>query len=156
MKHKAFAALAVLSFTVFQANAQELKNTQWKAYGVSFKAPSDISIEDDSEEGYVVYNDTYYITVQILSGEGIKRAELATELKNIATEDEVTEQTPVTTFELPQFYGVQLQGACDTDRCIYSYLLTRDGGSGFYVSIVYKQENDPNPERILRSFTLDD
>lgn len=155
MRRKGFVALAALSFAVFQLNAQELKTTQWSAYGVSFKAPSDISIEDDSEEGYVVYNDTYYITVQMLDGEGIKRSELASELKHIATDDEVEEQTPVKTFELPQFYGVQLQGKCDTDRCIYSYLLARDGGSGFYVSIVYKQENDPNPELMLKSFSLE-
>ncbi|MCZ8372113.1 hypothetical protein [Phocaeicola acetigenes] len=156
MRKKGFAAFAALSFIAFQLSAQDLKPTQWKAYGVSFKAPSDISIEDDSEEGYIVYNDTYYITVQMLDGEGIKQSELATELKNIATDDEVTEQTPVKTFELPHFYGVQLQGKCETDRCIYSYLLARDGGSGFYVSIVYKQENDPNPERILKSFALED
>lgn len=156
MRRKGFAALAALSFTVCQLNAQELKTTQWTAYGVSFKAPSNISVEDDSEEGYVVYNDTYYITVQMLDGEGIKRSELASELKHIATDDEVAEQTPVKTFELPQFYGVQLEGKCDTDRCIYSYLLTRDGGSGFYVSIVYKQENDPNPELMLKSFSLEE
>lgn len=154
MRKKGFAALAALSFTVFQLNAQELKTTRWNAYGVSFQAPPDIHVEDDSEEGYIVYNDTYYITVQMLDGEGIKQSELATELKHIATEDEVTEQTPVNTFELPQFYGVQLQGKCETDRCIYSYLLARDGGSGFYVSIIYKQENDPNPEQILKSFSL--
>lgn len=156
MKRKGFAALAALSFAIFQLNAQELKTTQWTAYGVSFKVPSDIHVEDDSEESYTVYNDTYYITVQMLAGEGIKRSELATELKHIATEDEVTEQTPVKTFELPHFYGVQLQGQCETDRCIYSYLLARDGGSGFYVSIVYKQKEDPNPELILRSFTLEE
>lgn len=156
MRKKGFAALAALSFAVFQLNAQELKTTQWTAYGVSFQAPSDIRVEDDSEEGYTVYNDTYYITVQMLAGEGFKRSELATELKNIATEDEVAEQTPVTAFELPHFYGVQLQGQCETDRCIYSYLLTRDGSSGFYVSIVYKQKDDPNPELILKSFALEE
>lgn len=156
MRKKGFATFATLSFAVLQLNAQELKTAQWNAYGVSFQAPSDICVEEDSEEGYIVYNDTYYITVQMLDGEGIKQSELAAELKHIATEDEVTEQTPVQTFELPQFYGVKLQGECDTDQCVYSYLLARDGGSGFYVSIVYKQKEDPNPERILKSFTLEE
>ena len=30
--------------------------------------------------------------------------------KQIGYDDEVTNQTPVTTFELPQFYGAQLKG----------------------------------------------
>ena len=68
------------------------------------------------------------ITLQckLLEGEGIKRSELSQELKNIASDDEVTNQTPVTTFELPQFYGAQLKGNCETEQCIYSYLLTKE------------------------------
>ena len=103
MKRRIFTAMAVLAFSAFGMNAQTLQSTTWKAYGISFKAPAGFNVEDDSEEGYIISTPTYYITVQLLEGEGIKRSELSQELKNIASDDEVTNQTPVTTFELPQF-----------------------------------------------------
>ena len=100
------------------------------------------TIEDDSEEGFVISTPIYYITVQLLEGEGIQRSELAQELKNIAIDDEVTQQSKVTDFELTQFYGVQLRGNCESDQCLYSYLITKEDASGFYVSIVYTDPND--------------
>lgn len=156
MRKKIFAAMAVLALTAFSTNAQTLKSTTWKAYGVSFKAPAGFNVEDDSEEGYIISTPTYYITVQLLEGEGILRSELSQELKNIATDDEVTNQSPVTTFELPQFYGAQLKGNCETEQCVYSYLLSKDGSSGFYVSITYTDKKDNTPEAILKSFTLEE
>lgn len=156
MKNKISAAFAALCLTVAPLGAQDLKTTTWSSFGVSFKAPSDITIEDDSEEGYIVSTPTYYITVQLLEGEGLKRSELASELKNIATDDEITEQSSVTEFELPQFYGVRLQGNCDTEQCLYSYLLAKDESCGFYVSITYREKNDKKPEDILNSFKLEE
>ena len=152
MKRRIFTAMAVLAFSAFGMNAQTLQSTTWKAYGISFKAPAGFNVEDDSEEGYIISTPTYYITVQLLEGEGIKRSELSQELKNIASDDEVTNQTPVTTFELPQFYGAQLKGNCETEQCIYSYLLTKDGSSGFYVSITYTDKQDNTPENILKYY----
>lgn len=156
MKRRIFTAMAVLAFSAFGMNAQTLQSTTWKAYGIGFKAPAGFNVEDDSEEGYIISTPTYYITVQLLEGEGIKRSELSQELKNIASDDEVTNQTPVTTFELPQFYGAQLKGNCETEQCIYSYLLTKDGSSGFYVSITYTDKQDNTPENILKSFSLEE
>lgn len=156
MKTKISAAVAACLFSLSSLTAQELKNTTWSSYGVSFQAPSDIAVEDDSEEGYIVSNDTYYITVQLLDGEGFKRSELADELKNIAADDQVGEQSPVQSFETPQFYGVQLEGNCEGDACLYSYLLTKDESCGFYISILYKKKGDPIPETILKSFKLED
>ena len=143
--------MAVLAFSAFGMNAQTLQSTTWKAYGISFKAPAGFNVEDDSEEGYIISTPTYYITVQLLEGEGIKRSELSQELKNIASDDEVTNQTPVTTFELPQ---LKVNG--ETEHCIYSYLPTKDGSSGFYVSITYTDKQDNTPENILKSFSLEE
>lgn len=146
-------AIAALAFSVFLLNAQNtLRTTKWEAYGISFKAPEGFVVEDDSEDGYIISTSAYYITVQLLEGNNLKRTELADELKHIASEDEVTEQSAVTSFELPQFYGVQLKGNCESDRCIYCYLLDKDEGSGFYVSILYPNKTDKIPEEILRSF----
>lgn len=148
--------LSVALLLSVPCRSQELRLTEWTSFGVSFKAPADIVVEDDSAEGYVVSNSTYYITVELLEGEGIRRAELADELKAVATDDEVVGQSEVESFELPQFHGVELSGNCDAERCVYSYLLAKDGSCGFYVSIVYKEPDDTVPGIILRSFTLEE
>ena len=46
-----------------------------------FPAPADLVVEDDSSEGYIAGNDTYYLTIQLLEGEGLKKEELGQELK---------------------------------------------------------------------------
>lgn len=155
MKQLFFILIAFFTVAV-PAVAQQLKTTRWDSYGVSFKAPSDLTVEDDSSEGYTAGNDTYYLTIQLLEGEGMKKEELGQELKAIATDDEVTSQSDVQPFELPQFHGVQLNGNCENEKCIYCYLLAKDGSCGFYISIVYQQANDKVPETILHSFHLDD
>ncbi|MBS1436276.1 MAG: hypothetical protein HP007_00615 [Bacteroides sp.] len=155
MKQLFFILIAFFTVAV-PAVAQQLKTTRWDSYGVSFKAPSDLTVEDDSSEGYLAGNDTYYLTIQLLEGEGMKKEELGQELKAIATDDEVTSQSDVQSFELPQFHGVQLKGNCEEEKCVYSYLLAKDGSCGFYVSIVYRQENDKTPETILKSFHMEE
>ena len=155
MKQLFFILIAFFTVAV-PAVAQQLKTTRWDSYGVSFKAPSDLTVEDDSSEGYLAGHDTYYLTIQMLEGEGIKKEELGQELKAIATDDEVTSQSDVQPFELPQFHGVQLKGNCEEEKCVYCYLLAKDGSCGFYISIVYRQENDKIPETILRSFSMEE
>lgn len=155
MKQLFFILIAFFTVAV-PAVAQQLKTTRWDSYGVSFKAPSDLTVEDDSSEGYLAGNDTYDLTIQLLEGEGMKKDELGQELKAIATDDEVTSQSEVQPFELPQFHGVQLKGNCEEEKCVYCYLLAKDGSCGFYISIVYRQENDKIPETILKSFSMEE
>ena len=149
-------SMILMALSATKPNAQTLQEFTWQAYGVSFKAPAGYTVEDDSEEGLILSTPTYYIMVQLLEGEGIQRAELSQELKNIATDDEVTQQSKVTDFELPQFYGVQLTGNCESEQCLYCYLLAKDDSSGFYVSILYTDPSDTLPETILKSFTLEE
>lgn len=155
MKTSIAATVVALLGLASPAGAQELVTTEWEAYGVSFQVPAGFSVEDDSDEGYILSDPTYYITVQLLEGGGdIPAAELGGELKNVATDDEVANQSAVTSFDLPQFHGVQLKGDCESDHCLYSYLLSKDGSCGLYISIVYKSAEDPLPEQMLRSFRL--
>lgn len=156
MKTRFSAAVAALLLSCAPVLAEELKTTVWSSYGVSFEAPSDIVVEDDSEDGYIVSNPTYYITVQLLDSEGMKVSELSQELKNIAADDEVSNQSDVSTFDLSQFHGAKLKGDCETDKCMYSYLLAKDGSCGFYISIIYRQAEDSEPEQILNSFKLEE
>lgn len=158
MKGKVIAALWVwITFSVvshLSAQTPNLRTTEWKAYGLQFKAPVGFVVEDDSEDGYIISTSVYYITLQLLEGEGLTREEMADELKHVATDDEVSTQTPVTAFELPQFYGVYLKGNCETDQCLYCYLLDKEEGSGFYLSIIYSKKDDKVPDAILKSFRL--
>lgn len=147
--------MLVLAFCVdCTIAAQALRTAKWEAYGIQFKAPAGFVVEEDSEDGYIISTPVYYITVQLLEGNGIKRSDLAKELKNVATDDEVTQQTHVEEFEAPQFYGAWLKGNCETDQCLYAYLLDKGEESGFYVSIVYQKKSDTLPLQILKSFQL--
>lgn len=147
--------LIALCLVWMPARAQQtLKPAVWSSYDITFEAPAGITVEEDSEEAYTVSTSTYYISLQLLDSEGLKRAELAGELKHVADDDGVTRQSAVKAFELPQFYGVQLTGNCDPDPCMYCYLLAKDGSGGFYVSILYKDAADKLPEKILKSFKL--
>lgn len=155
MKGKVIAALmAVFSFSMLATSAQTLRNTEWKAYGLQFKAPVGFAVEDDSDDEYIISTEVYYITIQLLDGDDLTQAELAGELKHVADDDEVQNQSTITSFELPQFYGVFLKGESESDRCLYAYLLDKGEGSGFYVSILYVEAKDTNPEAILKSFKL--
>lgn len=100
MKHLFLTLIAFFS-VVLPAFAQNLKTTTWSSYGVSFQAPADLVVEDDSSEGYIAGNDTYYLTIQLLEGEGLKKEELGQELKAIATDDEVTSQSSVQPLSCP-------------------------------------------------------
>lgn len=155
MKHLFFILITFFS-VVLSTFAQNLQKTTWSSYGVSCQTPADLVIEDDSPEGYIAGNDTYYLTIQLLEGEGLKKEELGQELKAIAADDEVTSQSSVQSFELPQFHGVQLKGNCEEEKCIYSCLLAKDGSCCFYVSIMYRQENDKVPGTILKSFRMEE
>ena len=70
MRTKISATVAALLWACAPVLADGLKTTTWSSYGVSFEAPSAIVVEDDSEDGYIVSNPTYYITVQLLDSEG--------------------------------------------------------------------------------------
>ena len=52
MKHLFLTLIAFFS-VVLPACAQNLKTTTWSSYGVSFQAPADLVVEDDSSEGYM-------------------------------------------------------------------------------------------------------
>ena len=67
MKTRIPVAVAACLLSLSTLTAQELKNTTWSSYGVSFQAPSNLIVEDDSEEGYIVSNDSYW-TVKASNG----------------------------------------------------------------------------------------
>lgn len=113
-------------------------------------------IEEDSEEGFILSNDTYYVNVQILDGEAMDKASMSTEIKHMADEDQLTEQSPVTKFELSHFHGVQLKGKNEGEFYSYNYLMSKDESGGFFITIIYPNSQDNTPEKIIKSFILED
>ena len=157
MRNLFVAVVAAFCLTsILPAGAQDLKSTSWSAFGVSFKVPTDVTVEDDSEEGYVLSNETYYISVQILDGESMNKDAMANEIKQLATEDQLNDQTPVKQFDLPQFHGVQLQGTSEGEYYLYSYLMSKDESGGIFVTLIYKDKADGIPCDIINSFQLDE
>lgn len=156
MKNIVLVLFFLVFSTVRYGYAQTLTPTTWKAYGLTFNAPSGMAVEDDSDEGYIISNDNYYISVQILDSEGMTQGEMPQELKNIASDDGVTEASEVDKFDLHHFYGVKLEGKCESDNCVYSYLLAKDGGNAFFISIIVRQASGSIMDAILKSFKLEE
>lgn len=155
MRNVFLAAVAAYCLTAFvPATAQEMTKVSWSAFGVSFNVPTDLVVEDDSEEGYIVSNDTYYVNVQILDGEAMDKNAMATEIKQVADDDQLKNQSPVQQFDLPQFYGAQLKGMTEGEYCLYNYLMSKDDSGGFFVTIIFKDKEDVLPYKIIKSFKL--
>lgn len=63
-------------FSIISASADTLKPTSWSSYGVTFLAPADIIVDDDSEESYTISNSGITINIQLLNGDGLKKENL--------------------------------------------------------------------------------
>lgn len=156
MRKSLFTIAITFLFSFISVSAETLKPTSWSSYGVSFLAPADIIVDDDSEEGYTISNPNITINVQLLNGEGLKKKELKSSLKHISDEDNVTAQSDITEIDLTHFFGAYLTGNCETDQCLYSYLTVKDNSCSFYISIIYKPSNADDVIKIIRSFKLDE
>ena len=73
MKTIVVAFLLIITLAISDVSAESLQPAAWQAYGIAFQAPAGYTVEDDSEEGYIISTPTYFITVQLLDGEGIQR-----------------------------------------------------------------------------------
>lgn len=63
-------------FSIISASADTLKPTSWSSYGVTFLAPANIIVDDDSEESYTISNSGITINIQLLNGDGLKKENL--------------------------------------------------------------------------------
>lgn len=143
-------------FSIISASADTLKLTSWSSYGVTFLAPADIVVNDDSEEGYTISNSGITINIQLLNGEGLKKGELISSLKHISEEDNVTNKSEITEIDLTHFFGAYLTGNCESDKCLYSYITVKDNSCSFYISIIYSPSNSDDAIKIIKSFSLEE
>ena len=91
---------------------------------------------------------------ELLTGDGMSKESISEDLRNIASEDQLTDTTSISKLDLQHFEVAYLRGKCETDKCLYSYLLAKDGSCGFYLSIIYGNEKEETVEEILKSFKL--
>lgn len=138
------------------AGAQALSPVTWTAYGLTFKVPKGIVVEEDTEETFLLNDSKFYITVQALDSDGITKGDLEGMLKDYADDDGVEKQTAVKAFDLEQFYGVSMDGQCEGEPCCYACLMTKAAGSAFHVSIIYSAGKKAEAEAILKSFVMEE
>lgn len=148
--------LVCLCLACLSVSAQALVPVTWTAYGLTFKAPKGILVEEDTEETFLLNNSKFYITLQSLDSDGMTRDDLKSVLQDYANDDGVKEQSEVQEFELPQFYVTSLKGICEEDRCLYACLMTKEAGSAFYVSVIYAEGKENEAEAILKSFVMEE
>ena len=65
MKRILFFAFLCLCVCL-SAGAQALSPVTWTAYGLTFKVPKGIVVEEDTEETFLLNDSKFYITVQAL------------------------------------------------------------------------------------------
>jgi hypothetical protein len=138
------------------AMAQQTAHLHWAAYGVAFDGPRSLTVEEDSDEAYVVTNKDFYITVQVLDADGIHREELPEILADYVEDDAMERQEKVAQFETWQFYGAGVSGQCGEDRCRSVCLMAKDGSCAFYVSVIYAAAKAAEVQPLVESFTLED
>jgi hypothetical protein len=146
-------AFCVLTIT---ATAQQTAHMHWAAYGIAFDASRGMTVEEDSEEAYVVSNDDFYITLQVLDAEGIHREELPEILADYVEDDPMEGMEKVVQQETWQFYVASVAGRCDADRCRSLVLMAKDGSCAFYVSLVYSPARAAAVQPMVESFTLEE
>ena len=156
MRKSLFTIAITFLLSFVSVSAETLKPTSWSSYGVSFLAPADIIVDDDSEESYTISNSGITINIQLLNGDGLKKGELISSLKHISEEDNVTDKSDITEIDLTHFFGAYLTGNCETAQCLYSYLTVKDNSCSFYISIIYKPSTADDVIKIIRSFKLDE
>lgn len=137
-------------------NAQALTPISWTAYGLTFKAPKGILIEEDTEDTFLLNNSRFYITIQSLESDGMKKEGLPELLSGLAGDDGVEGLSETKDMELPQFYLSYVTGKVEDDSCYYACLMTKEAGSLFYVSIIYNRTDDKVVEEILKSFVMEE
>ena len=137
-------------------NAQALVPISWTAYGLTFDAPKEILVEEDTEDTFLLNNSNFYISLQSLDSEDMTKEGLNELLKGLADDDGVQEQSPIESFDLKQFHGIWLKGKAEEDSCYYACLMTKDAGSVFYISIIYNRTDDKVVEKILKSFKMEE
>ena len=136
--------------------AQSLAPTAWTAYGLVFDVPQGMLVEEDTEDTYLLNNEQFYISLQSLDSEEMTKNELKDLLKGLADDDGIQHQSKVTTFDLKQFHGIWLKGMTEGEPCCYACLMTKDAGSVYYVSIIYQKAVEPQVEKILKSFKMEE
>lgn len=157
---KRFFLFWVAAMLYVAACAQSLTPITWGAYGLTFKAPKGILIEDDSDYDFLLNNARFYISIHSLESDDMdvnELGELDDVLKTLADEDEVKEQTEIASFDLKQFHGVWLKGLVhEEERCYCACLMTKDAGSVFYISVIYNQVDDGIVKTMLKSFEMEE
>ena len=136
------------------ASADNLKETLWESYGISFVMPGNSNVEENSEDGFIASSSEYYLEIQMLESNGISVKEMSKDLLNIAKEDGLEILDKVSKFELPQFHGVKMAGKYEEERITYSYLMAKDKSCALFISISYTEEKDSTPNKILQSFGI--
>ena len=148
-----FLMTVVWSVTI---NAQALAPISWTAYGLTFDAPRGILVEEDTEDTFLLNNSRFYISLQSLDSEDMTKEDLNELLKGLADDDNIQEQTGLTSLDLKQFHCFYLKGRVEEDACCYACFMTKDAGSVFCLSIIYQQADDKLIEKMLKSFKMEE
>ena len=96
------------------------------------------------------------IILDAMDSDNIVEGDLKELLKGLADDDNIQEQTGLTSLDLKQFHCFYLKGRVEEDACCYACFMTKDAGSVFCLSIIYQQADDKLIEKMLKSFKMEE
>lgn len=136
--------------------AQVLSPVSWTAYGLTFKAPKGIIIEEDTEDTFLLNNNRFYMVLQILESDDMNEDGVQELLKGLAIDEGVEDLSAIKELDLPQFRVSYVMGNLEDEKCYCACLTTKDAGNIFYISIAYHNVEDSIPLKMLESFVMEE
>lgn len=155
MKFKLLAAFSVLLLMAGTAIGQSLKKWNWDTYKMSFKAPSDFSVDKNNSEIFDAGNGKVHLTIYPNKGDKFTHESMKGRLKEWAQDNKLKWGGKVSDMEdLNGYWGVYVD-ATAPNGLPTSVLMLVDPDYpeiSFYVWVQYQEGEVDTAVEILKSF----
>ena len=143
-------AVLMASFT---SNAQ-LKTWTWSQHGLSFKAPSDAQVTENSSEVFTAQSADIMITIQLVDYTGVSMEELGTILGTMAAESGMEAGSDIGELQLTTMAGAYVEGTVQGANVIYVLLADEESNIALFAGVVYADGQEKKATDIVNSFVM--
>jgi hypothetical protein len=159
MQHKTFLSIIMLIISSM-INAQSLQTWNWDTYRMKFKAPDNMTLQENDANGYQASNnnitlDIYPRSSENLTYDGMKNAIInwANQLELYYTNTSEGKTQPIYLANINGYWGCAIDGSKQGFPASILLLIDPDHPNiGFYVWISYAKEYYHDAVAILKSF----
>lgn len=155
MRMKTLLVFALCTFMAGSVMAQSLKKWNWSSYKMSFKAPSNFTVDKSNGEIFDAGNEKIHLTIYPEKGDKISQGAMKGILKTWAQDNKLKWDGKVSTMEdLNGYWGVYVDGTAPSGLPTSILLLVDPDFPeiSFYVWLQYQDEQLDTAVEILKSF----